>query len=405
MRLNEESLNRWLSRVLPRLSAGRRAKLEEYVRYMRTSGFSPWTIKANVQAVLTLGPDGKPYEELGKEDLTAWAESLRGLRPESVCSYKRRLRAFLRWVHGCERGEPSPEFLKVIKVGKGQRELPREILTPEEVQRLIAACESLRNRALVHLAYEGGLRAGEALGLRVGDVEFDGLGAVVIVRGKTGARRVRLIESVPDLQRWIAVHPQRGNPDALLFPGRGGPLTSARFNDLLKAAARKAGINKRVHPHLLRHTRATHLAKVLTEDQMRVYFGWSRTSHVPARYVHLSGRDTDGALARLYGIPGEGGLRPCPRCGLLNQPGSLYCSRCSFLLSEVEGVRVEERWMREEEIVARVVRKLMEMAPDLLERVLLESGALEGMASISEGHRGGAGGGTRTRDLRISHHP
>jgi len=138
---------------------------------------------------------------------------------------------------------------------------------------------------------------------------------------------------------------------------------------------------------------------------MRVYFGWSRTSHVPARYVHLSGRDTDGALARLYGIPGEGGLRPCPRCGLLNQPGSLYCSRCSSLLSEVEGVRVEERWMREEEIVARVVRKLMEMAPDLLERVLLESGALEGMASISEGHQGGAGGGTRTRDLRISHHP
>jgi len=221
MRLNEESLNRWLSRVLPRLSAGRRAKLEEYVRYMKTSGFSPWTIKANVQAVLTLGPDGKPYEELGKEDLTAWAESLRGLRPESVCSYKRRLRAFLRWVHGCERGEPSPEFLKVIKVGKGQRELPREILTPEEVQRLIAACESLRNRALVHLAYEGGLRAGEALGLRVGDVEFDGLGAVVIVRGKTGARRVRLIESVPDLQRWIAVHPQRGKPGRPPLPGEG----------------------------------------------------------------------------------------------------------------------------------------------------------------------------------------
>jgi len=87
---------------------------------------------------------------------------------------------------------------------------------------------------------------------------------------------------------------------------------------MLKTAARKAGINKRVHPHLLRHTRATHLAKVLTEDQMRVYFGWSRTNHIPARYVHLSGKDVDEALARYY----EGGKREagriCPRCGFRN---------------------------------------------------------------------------------------
>jgi len=43
----------------------------------------------------------------------------------------------------------------------------------------------------------------------VGDVEFDRLGAVIIVRGKTGMRRIRLIESVPDLQRWLAVHSRR----------------------------------------------------------------------------------------------------------------------------------------------------------------------------------------------------
>jgi hypothetical protein len=46
-------------------------------------------------------------------------------------------------------------------------------------------------------------------------------------------------------------------------------------------------------------TRATHLAKFLTEDQLRVYFGWSKGSEVPARYVHLSGRDVDGALAKM----------------------------------------------------------------------------------------------------------
>jgi len=54
MRLNDESLSRWLP-------SERRARMEEYVRYMRTSSFSFWTLKADVQAVLTLGLDGEPY--------------------------------------------------------------------------------------------------------------------------------------------------------------------------------------------------------------------------------------------------------------------------------------------------------------------------------------------------------
>jgi integrase/recombinase XerD len=394
MRLNEESLNRWLSRVLSRLSAGRRTKLEEYVRYMRTSGFSPWTIKANIQAVLTLGLNGKPYEELTREDLLSWMESLpSSLRPESIRSYRKRVKAFLRWVHGIKPGEPSPEHLRVIREGREQGELPKEILSQEEVQRLIAACDSLRNRALVHALYESGGRASEILNLRVGDVEFDRLGAVIIVKGKTGMRRIRLIESVPDLQRWLAVHPGRGNPDAPLWPGKGGPLTVERLNDMLKTAARKAGINKRVHPHLLRHTRATHLAKILTEDQMRVYFGWSRTSHVPARYVHLSGRDVDDTLTKHYEVARRETGRVCPRCGFRNPEGGIYCSRCSAVLSEAEAFRVEERAMREEEIVIRLVKKLIELAPDALERALAESRALEQLASVSEGHRTGAGEG------------
>jgi integrase/recombinase XerD len=393
MHLTDESLTRWCERVLAQLSPARRKKLEEYIRDMKVRGFSVWTIRANVQAILTLGLAGKPYEELGKEDLLSWMESLSHLRPESARSYRRRIKAFLRWVHGVEHGEPTPEPLTVIREGRGQKELPREILSLEEVQRLIAACNSIRNRALVHVLYESGGRAGEVLGLRVKDVEFDKLGAVVVVRGKTGARRIRLIESVPDLQRWLAVHPNRMDPDAPLWPGKDGPLTVERLNDMLKAAARKAGINKRVYPHLLRHTRATHLAKVLTEDQMRIFFGWTRTSDVPARYVHLSGRDVDEALTKHYGMGNENGGKVCPRCGFLNQTGGLYCSRCSAVLSEIEAFKVEERRMREEEVVAKVVKKLIELAPDILERALIESGAAMEMSLLTEGHQSSAEGG------------
>jgi len=86
--------------------------------------------------------------------------------------------------------------------------------------------------------------------------------------------------------------------------------------------------------------------------------------------------------------------KACPRCGFLNPFGSIYCSRCAAVLSELEAFKLEEQRRREEEIIAKVIQKLIELAPDVLERVLKESGALEEMRLLeSEGYQTGAGGG------------
>ncbi len=398
MNLTHELLNRWLSKILSVLSEPRRRKLEEFVQEMRISGFSPWSIKANVQAVLTLGRDGKPYEELTREDLIAWMDSLssKEYRPESVSTYRRRVKRFLRWVHGCRSPrDPTPEPVSVIKVPKVRRELPEGVLSYGDVQRLVVGARNPRDRALIHVGYESGCRAGELLGLRIRDVEFDQYGAVIVVNGKTGMRRIRLVESVHDLQIWMNSHPNRENPSAWLWPGSNGEaITVEYFNKILKRAARRAGLSKRrIYPHLLRHTRATHLAKVLTEDQLRTYFGWTKTSQVPARYVHLSGRDVDDALLKHYGIDTGRDRKVCPRCGCANPKDAVYCVRCSAVLSPSEAFRIEERRTKEEEIVARVVRKLLELAPDIVERALQESGALEEMAQISEEASGQVVGG------------
>jgi integrase len=63
-------------------------------------------------------------------------------------------------------------------------------------------------------------------------------------------------------------------------------------------------VNKNIYPHLFRHTRATHLVDKLTEAQMKIYFGWSGRSEVPSVYVHLSGRDVEEAILRMYDIYG-----------------------------------------------------------------------------------------------------
>jgi integrase/recombinase XerD len=70
----------------------------------------------------------------------------------------------------------------------------------------------------------------------------------------------------------------------------------------LTKISRKAGITKKIHPHLFRHSRATYMANYLTEAQMNAYFGWIQGSDMPSICVHLSGRDIDDAVLKANGI-------------------------------------------------------------------------------------------------------
>jgi integrase len=74
-----------------------------------------------------------------------------------------------------------------------------------------------RDKALISVLYESGCRIGEILSLKIRNVEFDNNGAVLIVNGKTGQRRVRLIHSVPRLMAWLEHHPKNNDPDTSLW--------------------------------------------------------------------------------------------------------------------------------------------------------------------------------------------
>ena len=100
--------------------------------------------------------------------------------------------------------------------------------------------------------------------------------------------------------------PYRDNPDSYVWiniglRGYGDPLNYSGYNLLLKRLAKKAGINKRVHPHLFRHSRCTILAQHLTEAQLEKYAGWVYGSDMSGIYIHLSGRDLDDAILRSMG--------------------------------------------------------------------------------------------------------
>jgi len=342
----------------------------------------------------TLGIN-RGFDNLTRDDLIRW---LGWLYSESSYSEWTKkdfcviLRLYLKWLG---RGD----LTKVIKPREPRnKRLPGEILTEEEIMKMAQAALFDRDRAAVLVLYEAGLRVGEFLNLKLRDITFDDAGgvpsAVLRVKGKTGQRRVRIFSAVPALQAWLEQHPGKDNPGAYVWcelptpnrPKEGAgkkPISYNRLVKILRECAKRAGVKKKVNPHAFRHARASFLANFLTEAQMKEFFGWVQNSDMAAVYVHLSGRDVDGALEKLYGIEREEKREPvikprkCPRCQSPVSPGTMFCRSCGSVVDPdtlfAKPSDLEERVQKLEEKLnlLRDLHKLLTEAREI--KALLES--------------------------------
>ena len=145
---------------------------------------------------------------------------------------------------------------------------PAEPLTETEVGALLRQCSNraptgVRNRAIIVVMYRGGLRIGEALALRPKDVNRKA-GTIRVLHGKGDKARVVGMDpaALAFIERWMDVRRQRMmNSRAPLFCTlQGGPVSAPYVRMMLARIAVKGGIEKRVHPHGLRHTHALELA-------------------------------------------------------------------------------------------------------------------------------------------------
>lgn len=155
---------------------------------------------------------------------------------------------------------------------KGQR-YPADVLSPPEFERLIRAIGgdsslALRNRALLTTIYRGALRVSEALALKPSDIDLK-TGRLHVRQGKGAKARVVGLDNggLRVLGEWVRRRESLGFDDrkAFLFcsvkkQGGGSKLATSYLRRYLSKLAGDAGIQKRVHPHMLRHTRAAEMA-------------------------------------------------------------------------------------------------------------------------------------------------
>lgn len=188
----------------------------------------------------------------------------RGQSPSSVSRRLVAVRLFHRFL--AQEGRIREDVTEALEGPKLWKHLP-ECLSVQEVERLLGSADTrtgmgLRDRAVLELLYATGLRASEAASLKVSHWHPE-LGYVRVV-GKGGKERIVPVGGAARkaLERYLgkrAPAPRGPGADAMFLNRRGGPVTRQTVWEILKRAARRAGVSKKVYPHVLRHSFATHL--------------------------------------------------------------------------------------------------------------------------------------------------
>lgn len=312
---------------------------------------------------------------------------VKGYSVSSIHRYKTVYRKFFRTIGKAD----LSDLFKCKQPPRNNENKKREnLLTKTDVEAMIDAATSYRDKALIATLYESGARRGDVMSCRLKDLVFDSSGVkVTFPEGKTGPRTVRLIYAASYLRAWKENHPCRQNsepdPDAFLCIGLHSKkhvdsvtgeitrvyerMTTHGFSLQIQKIAERAGVTKKVHPHMFRHSRATELAEYFSDQQLKQYLGWAPGSSMAAVYIHNP--DTENALLKMYGLEidekTDNSLKVgrCPRCHDVQPSTALYCGKCGTPLQDTVKTKIESEVA---EIDIEIIRAAL-LDPSVLEEI------------------------------------
>ncbi len=301
-----------------------------------------------------------------------------GKKISTINSYKIVIKSFFRWLYKLKKGK-YPKQVDWIERSKIKKE-EMEVLTREEVLKLIESNVLLRDQCLTALIYDCGLRVGEAVSTKIKSLKPDKYGFKIKVDGKTGERTIRLVLAVPYIKKWLNEHPFKNNQEAPLFicltRKYGEPLQSGGAYKVIQKAAKVSKIDKKIHPHCLRHAKMTHLAEEgFSEMELRIYAGWEKDSPMPATYLHQNEDSVEKKIRVLAGLDDYDAekkeiekqmkkVKPikCGVCKEQNPPQSKFCFKCGTILAEsgIKEIKDSKEQSKEIESLTKQLKKFEE---------------------------------------------
>ena len=235
--------------------------------------------------------------------------SIDGAETNTTSDHKKALQQWFRFLKtgyrtskDCEieLGYKHPKETRRIRINKVDDSVTFEdLVTREEKNKLMQVCDNYRDKSIIDVTDDSGVRPHELLELQIKNVKQDKYGYVLLIKktAKTGAREVRILESTPTLAEWLNVHPLRGNPDAPLFVNTGNrnygkAYEYASANYMLKKLCKKAKIRP-LHLYLFRHTETTRRMDSLNEYDNKLRHGHSKDSTARQKYIHPTAKKAD----------------------------------------------------------------------------------------------------------------
>jgi integrase/recombinase XerD len=247
--------------------------IDTYLTYLRdVRRVSPNTVESYARDLGGLGEfaekRGLDIDALQRRDLEAFVRSLMssGLSPRSVARAVACVRGYYRFLAVEQKRDESPA--DDLRAPRAWPSLPK-FLDLDDVDRLLAEPDvstprGLRDKALIEMLYATGMRVSELVGVKPGDLNLDEGYLTCIGKGD----KQRIVPIGHDAAEWVRRYMREGRPQLLhkrsspwLFVNArdGGPLSRVGFWKVLKEYGIKAGVNRDISPHVLRHSFATHL--------------------------------------------------------------------------------------------------------------------------------------------------
>ncbi len=232
--------------------------LERFEHTLKLNDYSIGRIEKYWSSLKTIHKElGKCFDGVQREDIEKFVISVNRNERWSEWTksgFKSIIKFFMRWLLTNQITGDYPDMVKWVptKMKKNNSRPPEKLLTKEEVIQLAEAAKNPRDRALVLVLYETGCRIGELLNMKIKNIEFDDYGCYIMISGKTGWRRVRLINYSKDLVRWLDIHPFKENGESYVWISQlnttpNSTISPSLINGKLKELAKKCNITKPVN--------------------------------------------------------------------------------------------------------------------------------------------------------------
>lgn len=289
----------------------------------------------------------------------------RGIRDDKNLSewtkadYRTQARLLIKWLYKTGRiDKVLQDYVKEnLKTGRpATLKKASEILTIDEVDYLIRAALTRRDKAFIAVLADGGFRIGELGSVRIKDISYQQNLIQVSFKGKTGIGDTLLFDSVPYLKDWLEEHPMAKNPEAPLWPNnynwgngkvsRGAPMNYSALKGIIKRAINRHNqtakgsdgkipeIKKRIHPHLFRYYATIRdINEGLPQPTIEAQRNWRPGSRQLSHYSRLASEDKINHVLKAKGVPtknknGRPKSRLCPNCEEVFPGDRRFCSKC-----------------------------------------------------------------------------